>query len=77
MAVETGLGLELGTGRRNSLPISKVVKRTLLVDDPFSSFLGTDSYTLDIIRRLSKLLEFGVDYMGSLYSGLCVEFSGV
>jgi len=77
MAVKKALGLEIGTGSRNSLPISKVVKRTLLVDDPFGSFLGADSYALDIIRSLSKLLEFGVDDMRSLYSRLCMEFGGV
>lgn len=60
-----------------SLPIGEVIEGSLLVDDPFSSFLGADPYALDIVRTLSQLLELGVDGMGSFDSSLRVELGRV
>lgn len=59
------------------LSISKVVKRTLLVDDTDGRLLSADSDTLDVVGSLPESFEFAVDGVSSFDSSLCVEFGGV
>lgn len=61
----------------DSLAVGKVVKRTLLVDDPLGGLLGADPDALDVVRGLAEFLELGMDDVSSLDGGLGVEFSGV
>jgi hypothetical protein len=59
------------------LPVSEVIQRTLLINNTNSGFLSPNPDTLDVFCGLPKLLEFAVDDVSSLYSGLCVELGGV
>ena len=59
--------------RRHLLSISEVGKRSILVNDPHSSLLRPDFDALNVIRSLPESLEFFVEGMGDLDSGLGVE----
>lgn len=60
----------------NSLSISKVIQRSLLVNDTDSSLLSADANALDVVGRLAQLLQLVVEDVGGLDGGLSVELGG-
>ena len=63
--------------KKNSLAISKVGERAVLVDDADGSLLRADSNAPDIIRRLSEGLEPLVHDVGGLDGRLRVELGRI
>lgn len=62
---------------QNILSVGKVVQGALLVDDTNGGFLSTDTYALDVVRRLAQCFELCVNSVRSLDGGLSVEFGGI
>ena len=61
---------------KHILPVSKVGKRALLVDDPHSGLLCPDMYALNVVGGLSESLELVVEGVGNFYGSLGVELCG-
>src|SRR6266404_4604514 len=70
---------KLATGEvgKTSLSVSKIIQRSLFVDDTDSRLLSPDYYTLDVVGCLAHFFQLRVDGVGRFNSSLCMEFRGV